>query len=179
MVRGGIAIMYTPLFVKSNYSFLSSLVRIEQLISDCIEKNIKNVALCDDNMIAMMLFYKICKDNNINPIIGINLKFENNDILFYAKNYDGYKNILKLVTEKDYLNTEIINNYKDNLICIIPYKSVSIYKKISSLISNTYIGVSNKDEEIQSKNISNNLVFINSVLYLNRKDSKLTMKHLI
>ena len=164
--------MYTPLYVKSNYSFLSSLVRIEKLISDCIEKNIKNIALCDDNMIAIMLFYKICKNNDINPIIGINLKFENNDILFYAKNYEGYKNILKLVTEKDNLSVELIKNYKDNLICILPYKSISIYKNINNLIGNIYIGVSNKDEEFQCKSICNDLVFINKVLYLDKKDSK-------
>ena len=39
--------MYTPLYVKSNYSFLSSLVKIDDLIKKCLEYNIKQVALCE------------------------------------------------------------------------------------------------------------------------------------
>ena len=53
--------MYTPLYVKSNYSFLSSLVKIDDLVNQCVKLNIKSVALCDDNMIATMYFYKLCK----------------------------------------------------------------------------------------------------------------------
>ena len=52
--------MYTPLYVRSNYTFLSSLVKIDELLKRCKEKNIKQVALCDDNMIATMYFYKEC-----------------------------------------------------------------------------------------------------------------------
>ena len=62
--------MWTPLYVKSNYTFLSSLVNIDKLIKKCQDMNIKQVALCDDNMIATMYFYKECKKEGIKPIIG-------------------------------------------------------------------------------------------------------------
>ena len=65
--------MYTPLYVKSNYTFLSSLVKINDLIKKCNENNIKQVALCDDNMIATMYFYKECTKNDIKPIIGLEI----------------------------------------------------------------------------------------------------------
>ena len=60
--------MYTPLYVKSNYTFLSSLVKVDDLIKKCLKMNIKSVALCDDNMIATMHFYKECLKNEIKPI---------------------------------------------------------------------------------------------------------------
>ena len=49
--------MYTPLYVKSNYSFFKSLVKIDDLIKKCLEYKITEVALCDDNLIAVMYFY--------------------------------------------------------------------------------------------------------------------------
>ena len=42
--------MYTPLYIKSNYSLLSSLITIDDLISFCIEHNITEIALCDDDL---------------------------------------------------------------------------------------------------------------------------------
>ena len=63
--------MYTPLFVKSNYSFLKSLVKIDDLINKCLEYKITSLALTDENMISTMYFFKKCKDNNIKPVIGL------------------------------------------------------------------------------------------------------------
>ena len=98
--------MYIPLYVKSNYTFLSSLIKIDELVKKCVERNITSVALCDDNMIATMYFYKECQKNNINPIIGLELSLDEK-ILLYAKNYNGYKNLLKIVTLKDEITIDI------------------------------------------------------------------------
>ena len=92
--------MYTPLYVKSNYTFLSSLIKIDNLVKKCLDENIKQVALCDDNMIASMYFYKECINNGIKPIIGLEISVDDT-ILLYAKNYKGYQNLLKIVTLKD------------------------------------------------------------------------------
>ena len=76
--------MYTPLYVKSNYSFLTSLVKIDELIKKCKKENISSVALTDNNMIATLYFYKECQKNDINPIIGLEIELEEK-ILLYAK----------------------------------------------------------------------------------------------
>ena len=39
--------MYTPLYVKSNYSFLKSLVKIDDLVKKCNEYNINMLAITD------------------------------------------------------------------------------------------------------------------------------------
>ena len=164
--------MYTPLYVKSNYTFLSSLVKIDELIKICKENNIKQVALCDDNMIATMYFYKECVKNGIKPIIGLEIRIDDNEILLYAKNYQGYQNLLKVVTLKDELTKEILKEYNKDLICIVPYKSINVYKDMEGIYSNLYIGVLNKEEEINASNHTKNIVFINKILYLEEKEEK-------
>ena len=163
--------MYTPLYVKSNYTFLGSLVKIDELIKKCIEYNIKQVALCDDNLIATMYFYKECKKNNIKPIVGLDLKINDSNILLYAKDFLGYQNILKIVSSDD-KDIELLKKYNKNIICIIPYENINIFKEYNNIFPYTYIGVKNKEEEFSSSKISNNLVFLNKVLYLNKKEEK-------
>ena len=162
--------MYIPLYVKSNYTFLSSLIKIDELVKKCVERNITSVALCDDNMIATMYFYKECQKNNINPIIGLELSLDEK-ILLYAKNYNGYKNLLKIVTLKDEITIDILKKYNQDIICIIPFKGINEYSKLKDIFNTRYIGVLNKEEEINAQKITNYIVFINEVLYLENKDS--------
>ena len=164
--------MYTPLYVKSNYTFFSSLVKISELVKKCKDKNINQVALCDDNMIATMYFYKECIKNDIKPIIGLQINVDNNEILLYAKDYTGYQNLLKIVSLKDEISFEILKNYKKSIICIIPYKYINLYKELNNIYSELYIGVLNKDEEISASSETKDIVFLNKVLYLEKKESE-------
>ena len=137
--------MYTPLYVTSNYSFLSSLVKLDDIICKARKMGIKSLGLCDDNMIGTMHFYKKCVENDIKPIIGYDLclKINNIDfhILLYAKNIKGYQNIIKIVTFKEN-NLEYINELLDDVVVIIPYKYKDIYTQINSNCK--YIGISSK-----------------------------------
>ena len=164
--------MYTPLYIKSNYSFFSSLVKIENLIEECVAKNIKNIALCDDNMIATMYFYKLCKSKNIKPIIGLEVTYSDYKILLYAKNYEGYQNLLKIITIGNTINIDTFSLYKDNLIVILPYDSLPIFKDFDNITNSIYLGFSNKNEEYELLKFSSRLVFLNKVLYLNKKESE-------
>ena len=163
--------MYTPLYIKSNYTFLSSLVKIDELIKLCKSKNITSVALTDENLISAMYFYKLANENNIKPIIGLSIKYELKNVLLYAKNYKGYQNILKIYTNIDELTIDLLEKYRSDIVCIIPYKSIDLYNIFKNIFIDTYIGVSKKTEEESAKNITNNLVFINEVLYLTKKES--------
>ena len=164
--------MYTPLYVKSNYSFFSSLVKIENLIDDCVAKNIKSLALCDDNMIATMYFYKLCKNKNIKPIIGLEVIYYDYKVLLYAKNYEGYQNLLKIITIGNTVNIDTFSLYKDNLIVILPYDSLPIFKDFDNITNSLYLGFSNKNEEYELLKFSSRLVFLNKILYISKKDSE-------
>ena len=119
-------------------------------------------------MFGVMEFYLECKKNNIKPIIGIELTYDNAILLLYAKNLNGYKNLIKLSTIKSdrELTIEELLQYKDNLILIMPFSSYT--EKIYNLYEDKYIGYSS-DEERQK--IKENAVPINNVKYLLKKDS--------
>ena len=90
---------YTPLQVKTSYSILSSLNDIKKLVSLASDYGYKNLAITDENnMFGVMEFYLECKKNDIKPIIGIELIYNNTILLLYAKNIDGYHNLIKLAT---------------------------------------------------------------------------------
>ena len=83
-----------PLYIKTDNSLLSSLIKIDDLISFAIKNNLKSLAITDDSMYGVLEFYNKCKKNNIKPIIGLEIA----DIVLYAINYEGYQNLIQLST---------------------------------------------------------------------------------
>ena len=105
------------------------------------EMGLTTLALTDNgNMYGAIEFYKECKDAGIKPIIGIDayiaprtmqdkergIDNPRQRLVLLAKNSDGYKNLLKIVTAaniegfyyKPRIDKELIKKYKDNLIAI-------------------------------------------------------------
>lgn len=80
----------------SHYSLLSSALSIDQIIDFALSENKKYVALTDNNLYGAMDFYLKCKKKNLIPVIGLSLNFLNNDFVIYAKNKNGYINLVKI-----------------------------------------------------------------------------------
>lgn len=164
--------MYTPLYIKTDNSLQQSLITVDSLIKFAKEKNIKSLTITDNNMYGVMDFYMKCISNDIKPIIGLEIVYNFEKIVLYAKNYDGYKNLLKLCTlssEKE-LDIEDIKNYSSDIICILPYSSKDNYNVFNKIYKNIFIGYKNVDE---FKTIDNkNSVYMNDTLYLNKSDYK-------
>lgn len=166
--------MFTSLYVKTNYSLLSSLVSIDNLILYAVEHKLSALAICDDNMTSTKIFYDKCIKNNIKPIIGLDLKYNNSNILMYAKSFTGYQSLIKLSTissERDITITDL-ETYNNDVVLVLPYKDFALYNELTRLYNNLYIGVLNKIEEKESYKVTKNVVFINKVLYLNKKHEK-------
>lgn len=165
--------MYTPLYVKTNYSLLSSLVTIENLISLCKKHNLKSIAICDDDMTSTMVFYKECKKNDIKPVIGLDVKLDELSVLLYAKDYEGYQNLIKLSTKKYERNINIddLKERKDNLICILPFESRVKFEELKDIYEEIYLGYQNKIEEDEARKYTKDIVFLNKVLYLNKDEA--------
>ena len=66
--------MFVPLYIKTNNSILSSLIKIDELISYAKKVGIKALTITDENMYGAYDFYKACKKNDIKPIIGLEVK---------------------------------------------------------------------------------------------------------
>ena len=114
---------YVPLYIKTENSLLTSLIKIDELIKYANIYNYKALSIVDDNMFGVMEFYKKCKKNNIKPIIGLEISLDDR-LTLYAKNYNGYKNLLKLSTIKSERPIDIhdLEKYSSDLICIIPFQ---------------------------------------------------------
>ena len=166
--------MFTSLYVKTNYSLLSSLVSIDNLILYAVEHKLYALAICDDNMTSTKIFYDKCIKNNIKPIIGLDLKYNNSNILMYAKSFTGYQSLIKLSTISSERNITItdLETYNNDVVVVLPYKDFALYNELTRLYNNLYIGVLNKIEEKESYKVTKNVVFINKVLYLNKKHEK-------
>ena len=160
--------MLCALDVKTSYSILSSLIKINELTSKAKELGYFSLAITDtNNMFGAYEFYLSCKKNNIKPIIGIKVKFDNEEFILLAKNNLGYKNLIKLSTNiyDNNINLDILNKYKDSLLLIIPYSNYN--KEITAIYQEYFIGYSTYEE---LNNIKEKAVFINDVCYLNRDD---------
>ena len=164
--------MYIPLYNKSYYSLLSSMLSIDNIIDYAKNNNLTSISITDNNMFGTMEFIKKCEKENIKPVIGLIIELEDLQIVLYAKNYDGYKYLIKLSTiqsGKRVLLEELTKT--NNIICVIPYKYMNRYNEISNIYSDTYIGYTNKKEEKESLLITKNIVFYRENLYIEKNDS--------
>lgn len=165
--------MYVPLKITTDYSILKSLIKIDDLITFLNEKKISSCGICDENLYGSFEFYNKCLKNNIKPIIGLSIKLNNNFLYLYAINYQGYKNLLKINTIKETreITIEDLLKYKDNILIIIPYKSIDLYK-VLSFYNYVYLGYSNLYEKNNSLLLSNNIVYIKDLRALKEEDTK-------
>ena len=164
--------MYIPLFNKSNYSLLSSLLKIDEIITYAKESNISSIAIADTNMYGAMEFIKKCQNENIKPIIGLHILLENLEIVLYAKDYDGYKSLIKLssIQNERKINIEELEKYNNNIIAVIPFSYKQNYKELTSVYKDLYIGYSTKKEATEILLETNNIVFFRESLYLTKTD---------
>ena len=164
--------MYIPLFNTSNYTLLSSLLKIEDIITYAKNNNISSIAITDINMFGTMEFIKKCEENNIKPIIGLNIILEEDNFILLAKDYSGYKSLIKLSTIQNErkINEEDLNTYNKNVISIIPYYSRNLWKKLEKIYLDIYLGYQNKKEQLEASIITKKIVFIRQSLYLNKED---------
>ena len=154
--------MYIPLGVKTDYSILSSLIKIEDLINKAKELNYKAIGIVDDNLSYAIEFYNIAIKNNIKPIIGLEVKIDNKKIYLYAKSYKGYQNLCYLSSNE--IDIDIIKNNISDLLCVLPKESIELYNVLN--IPDTYISINNINE------IDNNYkyVYLNEIRCFNKED---------
>ncbi len=154
--------MYTPLYVKTDYSLLSSLIKIDELVENLKKKNISSCAIVDDNLYGTMEVIHKFNKAGIKPIIGLDLK----EILLYAKTSEGYYNLVKIETlkNKDELSQESLIKYSNDLILICFNKET--YNMYKDSFTDIFIGIKNKKEEELYKD--EETVYINKTLYLEK-----------
>ena len=120
---------YVALQVKTSYSILTSLNNIKKLVSYAKNIGYTSLAITDtNNMFGVPEFYYECKKNNIKPIIGIELTINDKNILLYASNNNGYKNLIVLLLLGDvYFDAYLVHILLKFFVLLSYINSLSIY----------------------------------------------------
>lgn len=134
---------FVHLHNHSHYSLLDGACRIDDLINTCKEYGMNALALTDHgNMFGAIEFYTKAQNAGIKPIIGAEVyiapksRFDKTSskrgsdasfhLILLAKNYEGYKNLMKLVSVgflegfyyKPRIDKEILQDYSSGLIAL-------------------------------------------------------------
>ena len=67
--------MFYPLGVKTDFSILKSLIKIEDYISYAKNNGLNVIGILDDNLNSSYIFYEMCKKNNIKLFNVVTLVF--------------------------------------------------------------------------------------------------------
>lgn len=136
---------------KSEFSFLNGLSSVKEYVNKAVSIGEKSVFLTDTALHWAYDFLKASYDKWVKWVIGIELKIKDwvgvngrpefNTMIFYAKNYEWYKELVNLVgksyfTKNDiwmfenYLNREDIEDCSNNVAAMIPYDSWFLTKML-------------------------------------------------
>ena len=166
--------MYTPLGIKTDYSLLSSLIKIKDLMKFAVDNHFDSLGILDDNLCSSHVFLNECKKNNIKGVVGLDYLVEDKHIYLYPINNKGLSLLFNLT--KDSIDKVIkvndLKNYKDNIIAIVPYESREIYKDILSIYDEVYMSYKNQIEEHSVNDITRKNIYINLIYSLNKDSSK-------
>ena len=166
--------MKSCLSIKTDYSILTSLIKIPDLIPYAINNHIEALGIIDDNLSSSMEFILECQKNNIKPLVSLEVNYQNSKIYLYAKDEQGLHNLFKI-------NTIILNNpltindlkkYINNLIIILPYNSIKLYDELKAITNNIFIGYQTKQEKQSALIITNKIIYFNQALSLTKEDTK-------
>lgn len=89
--------MFINLNTHSYYSLLMSSITIDDIINFAIKNKQKYVSLIDINsMYGTIEFYHKAINNNLIPVIGLQIEYQNEKVILVAKNNNGCKNLFKI-----------------------------------------------------------------------------------
>ena len=164
--------MYIPLGIRTDYTLLTSLIKIPDLIDLALNNKLPALGILDENLSGSLEFYNSCVKNNIKPIIGLKIKLNNNILYLYAKSYLGYKSLLKINTKisNNTLNLDTLKKYNQDVICVIPYYNFNKELYNSKIFNEVYISYKNILEKKRALLITSKIVYINEVLALSKED---------
>lgn len=132
---------FVHLHTHTEYSLLDGLSKIKKLVARTKELGMDSIAITDHgSLYGAIEFYKTCKEADIKPIIGCELYIaprshlskegkvdtEPYHLTVLVKNYQGYLNLMKLVSishlegfyYKPRVDKELLKKHSEGLICL-------------------------------------------------------------
>ena len=106
---------FTHLKIHTQYSICEGALRTNELAKYCKENEIKAVGLCDSNNLCGALeFSELIAKSKTQPIIGTQINVKHRDYIgkipIFAKDLDGYKNLIKLSSKFSQKRIEVLKH---------------------------------------------------------------------
>ncbi len=161
------------LYGQTEFNLLNNAIHLADYIETAKRNSFTFLSMTDKNLYGCYKFYQKCIEHGIQPIIGLEVEYIDDDnfhskIIVYAMNNLGYRNLLKLST---YLNTNEMPNglsfleeFKENL-AIISVFNESILERL--FISHGFDELNDKLKEL-----NHSFDFYVGYSYTNRLDRK-------
>ncbi|WDF45346.1 DNA polymerase III subunit alpha [Chryseobacterium sp. KACC 21268] len=112
----------------SYHSLRYGTISIEDLVRKAVDLNIRTLALTDINTVTGIYdFYKLCEENHIKPIVGVDVRVENEQYyICLARNAKGIAETNRLLTDHNCEGTEIpkTNPSLENTFIIYPLENI-------------------------------------------------------
>ena len=181
-----IIVMKGFLYGQTEYNMLNNSIHLSDYINQAKSFSFDFLSITDPNLYGNYKFYTQCQKQNIKPIIGLEYAYRTEDqnishALLYAKNNNGYRNLLKISTRvkleqlddldeiMQYDDLAIIfvfnNSFLERLLYSKEFKILDEFCQKIKMFKDYYIGVS----------YTNNLQKIN----LNKEMDEYAQKHSI
>ena len=133
---------FVHLHIHTQYSLLDGACHLKRLVDKAREFKLPALAITDHgNLFGAIEFYELCYNKGIKPIIGAECylapssrwekKTRDNEesnfhIILLARNKEGYKNLIKLISfgylegfyYKPRIDKELLEKYHKGLICL-------------------------------------------------------------
>lgn len=157
---------YHNLYNISEYTFLDSLIKIEELVQQSKEHGLKAVVLSDrNNMFGLGPLLKSCQEHGLKAILGVDLDVEKYRFILLARNYQGFIKINQLILKKSQ-NKEIkVDEIKDKNLYILDHPRYGYFAQTND---NKYSVWGNYFINSNDTNFSNSLIYReNRVFYKN------------
>ncbi len=93
----------TFLYGQTEYNILKNALHLEAYVKLAESKGYKALTITDSNLFGAYKFITLSKKNNVKPIVGLEIEYEIENkkdvILGYAKNIDGYKELVQISSQ--------------------------------------------------------------------------------
>lgn len=125
---------FSQLRVLSSGSLLSSPIRIDQLVAAAKERGYSSLALTDVNVLYNLSpFYRQMRATGLKPLLGMQCRLQDDELILIAKNYAGYQQLLRVSTAVQLQDKPVLADLPDLTgLIVISTENSAMYQRFNA-----------------------------------------------
>jgi len=151
------------------HSLRYGTISVEDLVHLAVDYKLKVLALTDINTVTgIYQFYKLCQDNGIKPIVGVDIRVENEQYyICLTKNPKGIAEVNRLLTDYNCDGIEIpkVNPQLEH--CFVIY---NLHNRPEKLLEHEFVGIRQDELNLlinpELKSLTHKMVILHPVTFL-------------